>query len=165
VGAGGEPGRDSGEPPTGAPGAGGFSADPYSYVEPVTNQTAANSALLLNQPNLMTALAAYELDFKGSFLPNFYFLSSGAYPIASCPLIGVIPDAGSLNQHIHPMDGSVISTDVFGHLRTSKGRRDVGAVQSMAPTPGPLALLGFGAAFSWSRRLRRRTLQALILSR
>jgi hypothetical protein len=73
----------------------------------------------------------------------------------------VIPDADSINQLINPIDGSVIRTDVFGNPRTADGSRDVGAVQVSRSTPpaaapGPLPLLGLGAALGWSRRLRRR---------
>ena len=68
----------------------------------------------------------------------------------------MIPNADAFNQRINPIDGSVISTDVFGNPRTTNGRGDIGAVQLAASVPGPLPLLGIGAAFGWSRRLRRR---------
>jgi hypothetical protein len=142
---------------TGAPLAGVFTADQYSYVQPVTNQNAANLKLLLNQPNLLTDGVAYALDPNGNPnglpLPTYYDLPVGAYPNNPGPLVGVIPDADSLDKLINPIDGSVITTDVFGNPRTSNGRRDVGAVQTV---PGPLPVLGFAAAFGWSRRLRRR---------
>jgi hypothetical protein len=123
------------------PVAGRFTADPYSYVQPVTNQNANSLKILFNQPSLITALGAYTLDLS-SFLPTFNELPAGATPKASGPLIGVVPDADNLNKLINPIDGSLISN----------GKRDVGAVQ----TPGPLPVLGCGAAFGWSRRLRRR---------
>ena len=144
---------------TGVPQAGVFTADQYSYVQPVTNQNAASLKLLFNQPNLLTQGAAYALDPNGYPnglpFPTYYNLPVGAYPNNPGPLIGVIPDANSLNKLINPIDGSVISRDVFGNPRTFNGRRDVGAVQTEA-VPAPLPLLGFGAAFGWSRRLRRR---------
>ena len=59
-------------------------------------------------------------------------------------------------QLINPIDQSVITTDVYGNPRTFLGRRDAGAVQTV---PGPLPVLGCGAAFGWSRRLRRRLRQ------
>lgn len=143
------------------PPAGSFTADQYSYVQPVTNQNAASLKLLFKQPNLLTEGVAYALDPNGLPLPTFYDLPVGAYPDNPGPLIGVIPDADSLNQLINPIDGSVISTDVFGNPRTADGTRDVGAVQVSrsrppAAAPGPLPLLGLGAALGWSRRLRRR---------
>jgi len=136
-----------------------FTADPYSYVQPVTNQNAVDLKLLFNQPNLITEGVAYALDPSSSFLPTFYDLPAGAYPIVSGPLISVVPDADSHNKLINPIDGSVISTDVFGNPRTYNGLRDVGAVQQPASVPAPLPLLGFGAAFGWSRRLRGRLSQ------
>jgi hypothetical protein len=140
----------------GIPAEGSFTADLYSYIQPVTNQNAASLKLLFNQPNLSTEGVAYALDPSSSFLPTFYDLPAGAYPIVSGPLIGVVPDADSFNKLINPIDGSVISTDVFGNPRSYNGRRDVGAVQTV---PGPLPVLGFGAAFGWSRKLRRRLSQ------
>jgi hypothetical protein len=141
---------------TGAPAAGILTADQFSYVQPVTNQDAASLKLLFQQPNLLTAGVAYALDPNSNppFL-TYYDLPAGASPTASGPLVGVIPDADSINQLTNPIDNSVISTDVFGNPRTANGLRDVGAVQ----TPGPLPLLGCGAAFGWSRRLRRRVKQ------
>ena len=72
-----------------------------------------------------------------------------------------IADADGANQLINPIDGSVITTDVFGNPRTAFGRRDIGAVQSTqeVPVPGPLPVLGAGAAFGWARRLRKRVRQ------
>lgn len=140
---------------TSAPVSGRFTADPYSYVQPVTNQNADSLKILFNQPSLITALGAYTLDPNSSFLPTFYELPAGATPNTSGPLIGVVPNADNLNKLLNPIDNSVISTDVFGKPRTFNGKRDVGAVQ----TPGPLPVLGCGAAFGWSRRLRRRIRQ------
>lgn len=136
------------------PVAGRFTADPYSYVQPVTNQNADSLKILFNQPSLIAALGAYTLDLS-SILPTFYELPAGATPNTSGPLIGVVPDADTSNKLLNPINNSVISTDVFGNPRTFNGKRDVGAVQ----TPGPLPVLGCGAAFGWSRRLRRRIRQ------
>jgi hypothetical protein len=141
----------------GTPLAGIFAADLYSYVQPVANQNAVSLRLLFGQPNLITASGAYLLDPSSNpLVATYYDLPNGAYPNPSGPLVGVIPDADTLNQLINPIDGSVISTDVFGSPRTYNNRRDVGAVQQIASVPGPLPLLGFGSAFGWSRRLRRR---------
>ena len=149
------------DPQTGAPPAGSFLADQYSYVQPVNNQDSASLKALFNQPNLLTSGLPYTLGPSiDPFVAYSYLdLPGGAYPKAFGPLVDVIPDADSLNQLINPIDGSVISTDVFGNPRTYNGRRDVGAVQSLQPAasvPGPLPLIGLGSAFGWSRRLRRR---------
>lgn len=81
-------------------------------------------------------------------------LPSGAYPNPTGPLIDQIADADGANQLLSPIDGSVISVDVLGNPRTTRGLRDIGALQ--AQVPGPLPLAGAGAALAWSRRLRRR---------
>ena len=149
------PYSDSYESQTGAPIAGVLTADQYSYVQPVTNQNAANLEILFQQPSLITAGVAYTLDPNSNPPFDAYFdLPGGASPNPSGPLVGVVPNADALNQLINPIDGSVISTDVYGNPRTSNGQRDVGAVQTAVP--GPLPLLGCGAAFGWSRRLRQR---------
>lgn len=142
-------------PQNGAPSGGLFTADSYSYVKPVINQDAATLKSLFGQPNLITAGDAYVLVPSGTPRPTYGELPAGATPKASGPLIGVVPDADNLNKLINPIDGNEISTDVFGNPRTFNGKRDVGAVQ----TPGPLPVLGCGAAFGWSRRLRRRIRQ------
>ena len=144
------------DPQTGAPSGGLFTADSYSYVKPVINQDAATLKSLFSQPNLITTGDAYVLVPNGTPRPSYGDLPAGATPKASGPLIGVVPDADHLNKLLNPIDHSVISTDVFGNPRTFNGKRDVGAVQ----TPGPLPVLGCGAAFGWSRRLRRRIRQS-----
>lgn len=141
---------------TGAPLAGVFFADGYSYVQPVNNQDAASLKLLFNQPSLITEGAAYLLDSSSGPFITYNNLPDGAYANMAGPLIGVIPDADTTNKLINPIDGSVITTDVFGNARTYNGYRDVGAVQQATSVPGPLPLLGLGAAFGWCRRLRRR---------
>jgi hypothetical protein len=142
------------DPQTGAPAAGSFSADQYSYVQPVNNQNSASLKTLFGQPDLITSGVPYTLDPSGDPVAPYFYqdLPDGAYP--KSPLLNVVPDADSFNQLINPIDGSVITTDVFGNPRTFNGRRDVGAVQHLVP--GPLPLLGAGSAFGWSRRLRRR---------
>ncbi|MFN9643786.1 MAG: hypothetical protein ACK6BG_01385 [Cyanobacteriota bacterium] len=57
--------------------------------------------------------------------------------LAHLLLISVVPDADSLNKLINPIDGSVISADVFGNPRTYNGLRDVGAVQQPASLLSP----------------------------
>ena len=92
-------------------------------------------------------------DFGGgatAYLP----LPSGAYPNPTGPLVNQIANADGANQLLSPIDGSVISVDVLGNPRTTKGLRNIGALQF--PVPGPLPLAGAAAALGWSRRLRRR---------
>lgn len=146
------------DPQTGAPAAGILNADQYSYVQPVSNQDAASLRTLFNQPALIASAIAYILGPSSNPFVSFAYqdLPDGAYPNPSGPLVGVIPDANSTNKLINPIDGSVITTDVFGKPRTVSGLRDGRAVQSAPSVPGPLPLLGAGAALGWTRRLRRR---------
>ena len=91
------------------------------------------------------------------FRSPYVALPTGAEPLKNGPLINIVPDANGANKLINPIDGSVIRTDVFGNTRTSNDLRNIGAVQNNVP--GPLPVLGAGAAFGWTRRLRRRIRQ------
>jgi len=136
---------------------GTLAADAYSFVEPATQQDATALKTLFGQPDLHTSGVPYALTPNISPYPPIYLaLPAGATPLISGPLIDVVADADGINKLINPIDGSVISTDVFGHPRTSNCRRDIGAVQHAASVPAPLPVLGFGAAFGWSHKLRRR---------
>lgn len=133
---------------------GSLTADAYSFVQPVATQDAAALRLLFAQPGLRTAPGAYELDATTAPLYLYLDLPGGAYPAAYGPLTAVIPDANGANKLINPIDGTVISTDVFGNPRTFNGLRDIGAAQ--AGVPAPLPVLSVATALGWSRRLRRR---------
>ncbi|MEB3305526.1 MAG: hypothetical protein VKL58_04850 [Cyanobacteriota bacterium] len=146
--------------------AGTLTADRYTYVQPVTDQDSTALKSLFGQPDLITTGVPYALDTSDPFTLLYFDLPAGGTPLAPGPLIGVVPDADGANQLINPIDGSVITKDIFGNPRTSSGLRDIGAVQTtieppvpppdQTPVPGPLPVLGFGAALGWSRRLRRR---------
>ncbi|MEB3166033.1 MAG: hypothetical protein VKO65_05110 [Cyanobacteriota bacterium] len=153
--------------------AGTLTADRYSYVQPVTAQDSTALRSLFGQPDLITTGVPYALETSDPFTPLYVDLPAGGTPLASGPLIGVIADADGANQLINPIDGSVITRDVFGNPRTSSAWRDIGAVQTTIEppvpppdqTPGPLPVLGCGAALGWRRRLRRRRRQASTLPR
>ena len=135
-----------------------LTSDRYSFVQPVANQTADDLKALFTQPQLLTSGTPYVLafdPFSSKFHPTYEGLTAGGYPAPSGPLLDAIPDADTLNVLTNPIDGSVITQDLFGNPRSFQGRRDIGAVQA-TQTPGPLPLLGFGAAMGWSRRLRQR---------
>ncbi len=140
-------------------GGGSYSADAFSWVRPTGNQSATDLKTLFGQPGLLTGLPGIPVEVA-SLDPLVEFLlpyPQGAYPAVPGVLIGVVPDAGpgGTNELINPIDGSPITTDVFGNPRTTNGLRNVGAVQ--AAVPGPLPLLGVASAYGWCRRLRRRT--------
>ncbi|MFM7265185.1 MAG: hypothetical protein ACKOZW_06275 [Cyanobium sp.] len=136
---------------------GTLNADAMSYVQEATHLNSAALKSLFNQPNLITTGIAYATtpDPSDPSALTFFELPSGGNPLAPGPLHAAVPNADTTNRLINPIDGSVINTDVFGNPRTFNGRRDIGAVQTSF-APGPLPLLGCGAALGWSRRLRRR---------
>ena len=73
----------------------------------------------------------------------------------------MVPDADGANVLRNPIDGSVITLDVFGQARTTDGLRNAGAVESVpeidpAAFGGGLSLLfGALACLENRRRLRR----------
>ena len=125
-------------------------ADADSYVQPTASLPGPALRALFDQPGLRTDGVPYALDDNGLL---YYPLPQGATPQE--PLLAAIADADGANQLINPIDGSVITKDVYGSPRTANGSRDIGAVQG-TQVPGPLPTLGFGVAFGWSRRLRKR---------
>ncbi|MEB3256776.1 MAG: hypothetical protein VKN83_00505 [Cyanobacteriota bacterium] len=133
--------------PFGTPSSGELLSDANSYVQPTATLSGPALRTLFNQPGLLTDGVPYELDANGLF---YNPLPEGAVPAG--PLLAVILDADGANQLINPIDGSVITKDVYGNPRTAFGTRDIGAVQA----PGPLPIFGLGAALGWSRRLRNR---------
>ncbi|MEB3352964.1 MAG: hypothetical protein VKM34_01820 [Cyanobacteriota bacterium] len=148
--------------------AGALTADVLSYVQPVAGQDAAALKSLFNQPNLLTAGVPFAVDTSDPYNFLHYFeLPDGGAPLAPGPLVDVIADADGANQLINPIDGSVITRDVFHHPRTTNGFRNIGAVQAtvQTPVPGPLPVLGISAVLAWSRRLRHRRHQPSSLPR
>ena len=143
---------------------GDITSDDYSYFATVPAQDSAAIKTLVGNPNILTSDPT-----DGSTYPTstslttdvYLLLPNGGYPLNPGILVNVVPDANTVNALINPIDGSVITTDVFGNPRTAYGRRDIGAVQSTqeVPVPGPLPVLGAGAAFGWARRLRKRVRQ------
>jgi len=135
---------------------GGFSADADTWIQPVAGQDAAALSTLTGQPGLLT-------DPPGLATSNFF---AGALPAYVAPLLGTTSDPGQLidkipgaacggpNQLSNPIDGSCITTDVFGNSRWDLGNeaRNIGAVQlTLAPH---LAVSGTGDGFvdlGWNR--------------
>ena len=136
-----------------------LTADALSYVQPTQNSSPDDLRTLFSQPSLLTGLLPYELTSDLFLLPTYQELPDGASLLSGSPLRSAIADADGANQLINPIDGSVITTDVFGNPRTAFGTRDIGAVQGTQEVPGPLPVLGAGAAFGWARRLRKRVRQ------
>ena len=139
--------------PFGNPSSGDLLSDANSYVQPTATLSGLALKTLFNQPGLLTDGVPYVLDASGLLYSP---LPEGAVPAG--PLLAVILDADGANQLINPINGSVITKDVYGNPRTAFGTRDIGAVQG-TQVPGPLPVLGAGAAFGWARRLRKRVRQ------
>ena len=138
---------------------GNMTADSLSYVQPTPSLNSDVLKILFDQPQLLTGLIPFELaNVRPPYQP-YQAPPQGAALLPGSPLRSAIADADGANQLINPIDGSVITTDVFGNPRTAFGRRDIGAVQSTQEVPGPLPVLGAGAAFGWARRLRKRVRQ------
>ena len=145
VGSDNDPAYDNGPLPGGGPG-GIFRADAATYISPTSTQSLADLQALFGQPDLLT-----DPVFNVGIIPgppdlSFYLpLPEGAYPAAAGNLINAVPDADGINRLINPIDGSVLTTDVYGNPRTAFGYRDSGAVQaSLVPEPSTLLLAGLG---------------------
>ncbi len=119
---------------------GAVTADPYTWISPVSEQSAATLRSVTGQPALLTALPGLPTNPFASFTqkvtPVLYRLSPPAAPQPGV-LLDVVPDAspGQVNQLLDPETGQPITTDVFGSPRVdNNGRRNVGAVQmTLAP--------------------------------
>ncbi len=91
------------------------------------------------------------MDTSGPY--NFLYtfnLPDGGSPLAPGPLITIIAHADGANKLFNPIDGRVITRDVFHNPRTTHGFRNVGAVQTSVP--GPFPVPGCSASDVWSRQ-------------
>jgi len=140
-----------------------LTADPYSWVRPTPAQTASLLPTLFSQPSLITGEPGLPVDVisVSPLIEETYPLPLASFPVANGVLIGVVPDADGANVLLNPIDGSVITLDVFGQPRTTDGLRNAGAVESVpeidpAAFGGGLSLLfGALACLENRRRLRR----------
>ena len=126
---------------------GNLIADQFSYIAATPTQDGNAVKALFDNANILTEGNTYDL-LSGNGLSFFKLLPGGAVPLTDGVLVSVIPDAtpGGVNQLINPIDGSPITTDVFGNPRTNgAGFRDIGAVQVQVPeqVPEPSSLAGF----------------------
>jgi hypothetical protein len=141
-----------------------LTADPYSWVRPTPAQTAILLPSLFSQPSLITGEPGLPVDVisVSPLIEETYPLPLASFPVANGVLIGVVPDADGANVLFNPIDGSVITLDVFGQARTTGGLRNTGAVESAVPEIDPAAfggglslLFGALACLENRRRLRR----------
>ena len=132
---------------------GSITADASTWIQPVNSQSAAALRTLTGQPALLT-------DPPG--LPNELFGSNG-FTAPITPLLGTavmpgvlidaIPDANGANELLSPIDGAVITRDIFGNPRVDgNGTRTIGAVQlTLAPNTLISGATDSGVTVSWSR--------------
>jgi len=138
-----------------------LTADGFTWVRPTLSQTApvlrglfSQSALLTGSDGLaVTTLVASPLIEMSLPFPQ------ASYPIAGGALVGVVPDADGVHALRSPIDGSLITLDVYGQPRTTGGLRNAGAVEVASvpePTVSCMALAGLacGGFSMWRRRKR-----------
>jgi hypothetical protein len=144
---------------------GSFSADAFSWVSPTPSQTVADLQALFSQSALLTgspALPVTEIS-SSPLIEMTPPMPQASYPYVGGALIGVVPDADGVNKLVSPIDGSTITTDVYGYARTTGGWRNVGAVEVLQ-TPVPeidLGSAGCGVsllcgALAWLEQRQRR---------
>jgi len=106
---------------------GNLIADAMSWVRPTQAQSAADLESLFNQPGLLTGpLGLPVTEIASSPLIEMTPpMPEASYPYAGGTLIGVVLDADGANRLLNPIDGSTITTDVYGYARTTAGLRNV----------------------------------------
>jgi len=112
---------------------GDITSDDYSYFATVPAQDSAAIKTLVGNPNILTSDPTDGSTYPTSTSLNtdvYLLLPNGGYPLNSGILVGVVPDANTVNALINPINNTVITTDLYGNPRTTFGRRDVGAVQA-----------------------------------
>jgi len=143
---------------------GALTADAYSWVRPTPAQTAILLPTLFSQPSLITGEPGLPVDVisVSPLIEETFPFPLASLPVTNGVLVGVVPDADGANVLLNPIDGSVITLDVFGQARTTGGLRNAGAVESTVPEIDPAAfggglslLLGALACLENRRRLRR----------
>ena len=144
-----------------AAGGGSLTADAFTWVRPTLSQTAANLRGIFSQPALLTGTTGLAVDVlsESPLIEMSLPFPQASYPINGGTLVGVVADADGVNALRSPIDGSLITLDVYGQPRTTGGLRNAGAVE-VASVPEPsacamaLAALSCGG-FSMLRRRKR----------
>ena len=136
-------------------GGGSITADAYTWIQPVTSQSATALRTITGQPALLTDPPGLPDSVNGLF-------PSGVTPLLGTNVMpGVLIDAiadanpGEANELVSPINGTTITVDALGNPRVDgNGKRNIGGVQlSLAPH---LNAVGTGNAtvdLSWNRSL------------
>ncbi|AUS06505.1 fibronectin type III domain-containing protein [Pseudotamlana carrageenivorans] len=126
-----------------------FTADEYTWMQPTTQQNAAQLKTITNQPALLTDSFGFNGSVVGLTEDYDVEMATPAFP---GELIDVIPLSSTLTN---PIDGLPITLDVVGNPRLdANNKRDIGALQ-LGLTPF-LAVNSNGDAFvelSWNEPL------------
>jgi hypothetical protein len=138
-----------------------LTADAFTWVRPTLSQNAAVLRGLFSQPALLTGTAGLAVDVLSvsPLIETSLPFPQASYPIAGGTLVGVVADADGANALKSPIDGSLITLDVYGQPRTTDGLRNAGAVE-VASVPEPssyciaLAALACGGYVVVRRRKR-----------
>ena len=116
-------------------GQGRFTADQYTWIQPVLQQDSAALKTLTAQLNLLTDPPGLPTAFDNSAIADSWI--PWATPLVPSNLIDTVPDAacGEDNELRNPIDGTCIEFDVLGNPRVdANGKRNTGAVQlTLAP--------------------------------
>ncbi len=107
---------------------------------------------------------------------HFSTLTAASILVATCftPLAGIASPGITLQDSFTGSNGAypdaaltAAGNGLYYGSTTFGGANDLGAIFSFDsgirgsnPVPGPLPIVGIGAAFGWSRQLRRRVAQA-----
>ena len=137
-------------------GQGRFTADQYTWIQPVLQQDSAALKTLTAQSNLLTDPPGLPTAFDNSAIADSW--SVWATPLVPGLLLDVISDAdcGGTNQLINPIDGTCIDKDILGNSRwdTGNNRRNIGAVQLTLAPHLQVTATGDGTVdLAWSRPL------------
>ncbi len=126
----------------------------------ITGPTSFNGTVFYGDGTSTSSISTYIAVDPGEFLLGGFGISSGY--ISGDPIISSSTIAGQTLASL----GFTFSSGLLGSW-TLDGTGDtiqafLGPASPPSAVPGPLPLLGAGAAFGWSRRLRRRITSPLI---
>ena len=136
-----------------------FTADQYTFIQPLPWQNAAAlNALVLTPENVSLITGADALPVTSTSIGGILF----PYPVSVTPiitgdaiLVGAVPLAGpGQTNELKDGRGNTITTDVLGAPRVTNGARNIGAVENDT-IPYLLALIDeatpFTASLFWNQ--------------